>query len=426
MLEKIAVIGLGYVGLPVAVGLARAHGKVTGFDIKPERVEALRRGEDATREFAPKELEGLDLLYTTDPADLAGCTCFIVTVPTPIDHNRQPDLTPLRKACVTIGSVLQKGALVVFESTVYPGVTEEVCGPWLAQASGLVQGVDFALGYSPERINPGDKEHRLETITKIIAASDPQSLGRLEALYGPVIRAGLHKAPSIKVAEAAKVIENTQRDLNIALMNELALICDRLGIRTHDVLEAAATKWNFLRFSPGLVGGHCIGVDPYYLTAKAESLGYHPEVILAGRRINDGMGAFVAQKLVKCLIQADVPVRRARVGILGLTFKENVPDLRNSRVPDIVKELASFGIAAMVHDPLADPHEAEEEYGLELTPLERFRELDALVLAVPHRVYLEQGTDALVALLTRSGILIDVKSALRPEALPESLAYWSL
>jgi UDP-N-acetyl-D-galactosamine dehydrogenase len=426
MVEKIAVIGLGYVGLPVAVGLARAHGGVVGFDIKPERVEALRRGEDATREFTAEELRGLDLVYTTDPADLAGCTCFIVTVPTPIDHNRQPDLTPLHKACATVGRAMGKGALVVFESTVYPGVTEEVCGPLLARASGLVPGRDFTLGYSPERINPGDKEHRLETITKVVAASDAASLARLEAVYGPVIGAGLHKAPSIKVAEAAKVIENTQRDLNIALMNELALICDRLGIRTKDVLEAAGTKWNFLRFSPGLVGGHCIGVDPYYLTAKAESLGYHPQVILAGRRINDGMGGFVAQKLVKTLIRNDVPVRRARVGILGLTFKEDVPDLRNSRVPDIVKELASFGIAACVHDPHADAAEAHEEYGLELTPLAGFRELDALVLAVPHRAYLAQGPAALTQMLARNGILVDVKSALRPEDVPSSLTYWSL
>jgi UDP-N-acetyl-D-galactosamine dehydrogenase len=426
MVEKIAVIGLGYVGLPVAVGLARAHGRVVGFDIKAERVAELRRGHDATREFRPADLEGLELVYTTDPAELEGSTCFVVTVPTPIDHNRQPDLTPLRKACATVGRALRPGGLVVFESTVYPGVTEEVCGPWLAEASGLVQDRDFTLGYSPERINPGDHEHRLETITKIVAASDAESLARVEAVYGPVIRAGLHKAPSIKVAEAAKVIENTQRDLNIALMNELALICDRLQIRTKDVLEAAATKWNFLRFSPGLVGGHCIGVDPYYLTAKAESLGYHPQVILAGRRINDGMGAFVAQKLVKCLIQTDVPVRRARVGILGLTFKEDVPDLRNSRVPDIVRELASFGIAALVHDPLADAGEAHEEYGLELAPLERFRDLDALVLAVPHRAYLAGGAGPLVAMLGRGGLLVDVKSALKPGDLPQTLAYWSL
>src|SRR4051794_5801488 len=364
MVEKIAVIGLGYVGLPVAVGMARAHGAVVGFDVDRVRIAALRDGIDATGEFRPDELAAIDVRYTADPADLAGCSCFILTVPTPIDANRQPDLGALRRACRTVGSALRPGGIVVVESTVYPGVTEEVCGPLLAAASSLRQAVDFQLGYSPERINPGDPEHRLETIPKVIAAEDAAGLRRLEAIYGPVVKAGLHRAPSIRVAEAAKAIENTQRDLNIALMNELALICDRLGIRTRDVLRAAATKWNFLPFTPGLVGGHCIGVDPYYLTAKAESLGYHPEVILAGRRINDGMGGFVAQKLVKLLIAADVPVRRARVGVLGLTFKENVPDLRNSRVPDILAELTSFGVTALVHDPLAPDEAARAEYGL--------------------------------------------------------------
>jgi UDP-N-acetyl-D-galactosamine dehydrogenase len=322
--------------------------------------------------------------------------------------------------------VLRPGGLVVFESTVYPGLTEELCGPLLAAASGLRQGQDFQLGYSPERINPGDRAHRLETIAKVVAAESPDALERVAALYGPVAVAGLHRAPSIRVAEAAKVIENTQRDLNIALMNELALICDRLGIRTHDVLAAAATKWNFLPFTPGLVGGHCIGVDPYYLTAKAERLGYHPEVILAGRRINDGMGGFVAQKLVKLLIAKEVPVRRARVGVLGLTFKENVPDLRNSRVPDILKELASFGIAALLHDPLADAGAAQHEYGLELAPLALLRDLDALVLAVPHRAYLEHGELGLAAMLGPRGILSDVRSALDPARLPATITYWSL
>lgn len=426
MVETIAVVGLGYVGLPVAVGMARAHGEVVGFDIKPERVEALRRGEDVTGEFTAEELAEVRLRYTTDPADIAGCSFFVVTVPTPIDANRQPDLTPVRRACETVGRALTPGAVVVFESTVYPGVTEEVAGPLLAKVSGLVQGVEFALGYSPERINPGDREHRLESIVKVIAASDPQTLSRLEAVYGPVIQAGLHKAPSIRVAEAAKVIENTQRDLNIALMNELAIIFDRLGLRTKDVLEAAATKWNFLRFTPGLVGGHCIGVDPYYLTAKAESVGYHPQVILGGRRINDGMGTFIAQKVVKMLIQNDVPVRRARVGVLGLTFKENVPDLRNSRVPDIVRELSEFGIEVRLHDPHADPAEAEAEYGLALTPLERLRDLDALILAVPHRVYLDGQEQALAAMLSRNGVLVDVKSVLDPARLPASQRYWSL
>ncbi|MFZ1429893.1 MAG: nucleotide sugar dehydrogenase, partial [Geminicoccaceae bacterium] len=387
---------------------------------------ALREGLDATSEFAPAELAGLDLCYSADPEDLRGCRDFILTVPTPIDADRQPDLTPLRLACATVGAVLPEGGMVVIESTVYPGVTEEVCGPLLAQASGLRQGIDFTLGYSPERINPGDRAHRLETIAKVVAAADPATLARLVEIYGPVVSAGLHLAPSIKVAETAKVIENTQRDLNIALMNELAVICDRLGVRTRDVLDAAATKWNFLPFTPGLVGGHCIGVDPYYLTAKAERLGYHPQVILAGRRINDGMGGFVAQKLVKLLIARDVAVKGARVGVLGLSFKENVPDLRNSRVPDILRELASFGIDALIHDPLADPAQARAEYGLELTPLELLGDLDALVLAVPHRAYLTLGEDGMADLLRPSGILIDVKSALDPTRLPAQQTYWSL
>ena len=426
MVEKIAVIGLGYVGLPVAVGMARAHGRVLGFDIDPERIAGLRRGFDATGELRADELAELDLHLSDDPADLAGRTCFIVTVPTPIDADRQPELGPLRRACATVGAVLRPGALVVFESTVYPGLTEEVCGPLLAAASGLQPGRDFQLGYSPERINPGDRAHRLETITKVVAADSPAALARVEAVYGPVVTAGLHRAPSIKVAEAAKVLENTQRDLNIALMNELALICDRLDIRTRDVLAAAATKGNFLPFTPGLVGGHCTGVDPFSLTAKAERLGYHPEVILAGRRINDGMGTFVAQKLVKLLIGREVPVRRARVAVLGLTFKENVPDLRNSRVPDIVRELANFGITALIHDPLADPAAAQAEHGLALSPLELLRGLDALVLAVPHRAYLELGAAGLAAMLTDHGILIDVRAAVEPADLPAGTAHSSL
>ncbi|MGD9509616.1 MAG: nucleotide sugar dehydrogenase [Geminicoccaceae bacterium] len=426
MSERIGVLGLGYVGLPVAVGMARAHGGVLGFDVDAGRVAALRAGRDVTGELSCSELAGLDLAYSSDPADLAGCGCFIVTVPTPIDADRQPDLGPLRRACALIGRALRPGGLVVFESTVYPGLTEELCGPWLAEASGLRQGQDFQLGYSPERINPGDRAHRLETITKVIAADSATALERMAALYGPVCRAGLHEAPSIQVAEAAKVLENTQRDLNIALMNELALICDRLGIRTADVLAAAATKWNFLPFTPGLVGGHCIGVDPYYLTARAERLGYHPEVILAGRRINDGMGGFLAQKLVKLLIAREVPVRRARVAVLGLTFKEDVPDLRNSRVPDILRELESFGIAARVHDPLADPAAAGHEYGVELSPLELLRGLDALVLAVPHRCYRELGAAGLAGMLAQSGILLDVRSVLDPAELPPGLSYWSL
>ncbi len=424
--EQIAVIGLGYVGLPVAVGMARAHGRIVGFDIDRERIDALRRHYDATGEMTADELGEVNIHITSNPDELAECGFFIVTVPTPIDANRQPDLRPLRQACRTVGRALRRGGVVVFESTVYPGVTDDICGPLLGEVSGLRPVVDFGLGYSPERMNPGDRHHRLESIVKVIAGSDAETVRRLEAVYGPVVTAGLYRAPSIEIAEAAKVIENTQRDLNIALVNELAVIFDRLGIRTRDVLDAAATKWNFLRFTPGLVGGHCIGVDPYYLTAKAESIGYHPEVILAGRRINDGMGVFVAQKLVKLLIRNDVPVRRARVGVLGLTFKENVPDLRNSRVPDIVRELASFGIEALIHDPLADPRKAAAEHGLTLAPLERFRHLDAVVLAVPHRVFLQLGEANLAAMLTGSGILIDVKSVLDASSFGGGLVYWSL
>jgi len=347
-------------------------------------------------------------------------------VPTPIDADRRPDLAPLASACRLIGPALRPGAVVVFESTVYPGLTREFCGPALAKASGLRQGIDFKLGYSPERINPGDRQHRLETITKIVAGEDAATLERVAAVYGRLVNAGLHRASSIEVAEAAKVIENTQRDLNIALMNELAIIFDRLDIPTSEVLKAAGTKWNFLPFTPGLVGGHCIGVDPYYLTAKAESVGYHPQVILAGRRINDGMGAYIAQRLVKLLIAADHRVRNTRIGILGLAFKEDVPDLRNSRVPDIVAELRAFGIEALVHDPLANAEEARHEYGLELVPMTALRELDGLVLAVPHRQFRDGDFAALFATLSPGGVLVDVKSAIDRALVPQGVTYWSL
>jgi UDP-N-acetyl-D-galactosamine dehydrogenase len=426
MTERIAVVGLGYVGLPVALAFARKYIDTVGFDISQRRVDELRRGLDHTGEVPTDDLKETTIGFSTRVEDMAGSTFIVVTVPTPIDENRQPDLRPLVGACETLGKILSKGAVVVFESTVYPGVTEEICGPILARVSGLRQGVDFKLGYSPERINPGDREHTLERIVKVVAGEDAETLERVAAAYRSIVDAGIHRAPSIKVAEAAKVIENTQRDLNIALMNELALIFDHLGIRTKDVLEAACTKWNFLRFTPGLVGGHCIGVDPYYLTAKAESVGYHPQVILAGRRINDGMGAFIAQRLVKLLIKSDLPVRNARVGIFGLTFKENVPDLRNSRVPDIVAELGQFGIEPIVHDPLADPGEARDEYGVELLPIDRFRDMQALVLAVPHRHYLQEKTDGLLSRVVPGGVLIDVKSAIDPNTVPDGFSYWSL
>ncbi len=419
--EKIAVIGLGYVGLPVAMALGR-KGPVVGFDIDEGRIAELRKGTDRTREVDASEFTDTKVVFTADPAEAASATVFIVTVPTPIDGNRQPDLRPVRAASRTVGAILKKGDLVIYESTVYPGVTEEVCGPVLAEVSGLAR-EDFSLGYSPERINPGDKVHRLETITKVVAGDNDESLARVAAIYESVVEAGVHRAPSIRVAEAAKVIENTQRDLNIALMNELALIFDRMGLRTADVLAASGTKWNFLPFTPGLVGGHCIGVDPYYLTAKAEALGYHPQVILSGRRINDGMGAFVAQKLVKLLIAAERPVKGASVAIVGLTFKEDVPDLRNSRVPDIVTELRAFGVEPAVHDPVADPEIAREEYGIQLTDLRGAGEYDALILAVPHGVI---DPSTLFPRVRRGGIFIDVKSKVEPSQVPDSITYWSL
>jgi UDP-N-acetyl-D-galactosamine dehydrogenase len=430
--EKIAVIGLGYVGLPVALAFARAFEHVVGFDIDPRRVEELNRGHDRTNEVEGDALKKTTLKMTTDPGSLAGISFFVVTVPTPIDANRQPDLRPVKSASESVGRVLTKldwkpeGAIVVYESTVYPGVTEEYCGPILEKLSGLEQGKDFKLGYSPERINPGDREHTLERTVKVVSGEDEASLARVGSAYGAIVPAGVYKAASIKVAEAAKVIENTQRDLNIALMNELSLIFDRMGIRTRDVLAAAGTKWNFLKFYPGLVGGHCIGVDPYYLTAKAEILGYHPEVILAGRRINDGMGTYVAQKLIKLLIGRDIPVKRAKVGVLGLTFKENVPDLRNSRVPDILAELRQFGIEPMVADSRADADEAHHEYGIALTPLEKLTGLDAVVFAVSHDEYKGLGGEKLHMLVHDRGVVIDVKSMLDPKAVPSGLAYWCL
>ena len=427
MQERIAVIGLGYVGLPVALAFARKFPGTIGFDVNKEKVEELRRGFDRNQEVPKSELEGSALNITSDIGDLKSVTFFVVAVPTPVDHNNVPDLTPVVKASETVAKGLTKGAVVVYESTVYPGVTEDVCGPILAKISGLAQGKDFKLGYSPERINPGDKEHTLERIVKVVSGEDEATLNRVADAYGAIIEAGVHRASSIKVAEAAKVIENTQRDLNIALMNELAIIFERLHIRTADVLEAAGTKWNFLKFRPGLVGGHCIGVDPYYLTTKAEELGYQPQVILAGRRINNDMGPFVAQKTIKMLIHADRQVKGARVGVLGLTFKENVADIRNSKVPDILSELRAFGIEPLLHDPFAEPGETRHEYGLTLSPLQELEGLDALILAVAHKQYLDLGADALARRVNPGGVLIDVKSALDPKGLPPGrVGYWCL
>ena len=427
MSEKaFAVIGLGYVGLPVALALARKFDCVYGFDISKSRIDELRQGVDRTREVSAKELGESRLRLTTRPEDLQDVSFFIVTVPTPIDGDRRPDLSPIVGACETIGKVLKKGAIVVFESTVYPGLTREVCGPLIAKVSGLKHGVDFKLGYSPERINPGDTVHRLETITKVVSGGDEEALERVAAAYSAIVPAGIHRAASLEVAEAAKVIENTQRDLNIALMNELAIIFDRLGISTMEVLRAAGTKWNFLPFTPGLVGGHCIGVDPYYLTARAEAAGYHPHVILAGRRINDGMGGYIAQRLVKMLINAERRVKGAKVGIVGLTFKEEVPDLRNSRVPDIIAELRSYGIHALVHDPMANKGEALHEYGVELVDIEAFEKLDGLILAVPHSVVTDRGARFLCDRLAPGGVFVDVKTAFSRNAVPANVTYWSL
>ncbi len=426
--EKIAVIGLGYVGLPVAISFGRKLPTV-GFDIRQRRIDELKKGHDDTLEVTSDQLASAKQLeMTADPSKLNDCTFYIVAVPTPIDNNNRPDLGPMISASKTIGPHVKKGDIVVYESTVYPGVTEEICGPILDELSGMKNGVDYFLGYSPERINPGDKEHTFEKIVKVVSGQTPEALERVAKVYASVVTAGVHRASSIKVAEAAKVIENTQRDLNIALMNELALIFDRMGIRTADVLEAAGTKWNFLKFSPGLVGGHCIGVDPYYLTTKAQELGYLPEVILAGRRINNSIGPYIAQKCVKMLTQTDVPLKKAKVGILGLTFKENVPDLRNSKIPDIVKELATFGIDAMVHDPMGDPREAHEEYKIEITPLEKFQQLDAVILAVAHAEYIANiGT--LFERVRDGGAVLDVKSALPASSLgklPRGIRLWSL
>lgn len=427
MREQIAVIGLGYVGLPLFVALANKFPGSIGFDININKVESLQRGIDPTGELSLGDFKPGELNITSNFTDLASANFFIVTAPTPIDKNHRPDLSPLIHASQIIGKVLKQGDVVVYESTVYPGVTEEMCGPILAQVSGLRQRIDFKLGYSPERINPGDPEHTLSKIVKVVSAEDEPTLERVVRVYEKIINAGIYRASSIKIAEAAKVIENIQRDLNIALMNELALIFDKLNIRTADVLAAASTKWNFVPFKPGLVGGHCIGVDPYYLTAKAEEVGYHPEVILAGRRINDNMGIFLAQRLIKLLaIHGDKPLKNARVGILGLTFKENVRDLRNSRVPEMIRELEQFGIQPIVHDPLADPQAAQREYGIELTNWESFVELDVVVLAIIHQQYLEIIKYELLNYLRPGGILMDIKSFFNPENLPTNIVYWSL
>ncbi len=424
--EKIAVIGLGYVGLPLAVAFAKHYETVIGIDIDSRRIAALRANEDWTGEVTSENLAASSIRFTDTAADLEGATFFAITVPTPVDSDRRPDLGAVTGACRMIAPYLKPGSVVVLESTVYPGVTEDICGPVLAEASGLRQGIDFKLGYSPERINPGDTEHGLEAIVKVVSGEDAETLDRVATAYGSFAAAGVHQAPSIKVAESAKVIENTQRDLNIALMNELSIIFERLEISTRDVLAAAATKWNFLKFTPGLVGGHCIGVDPYYLTARAEAVGYHPEVILAGRRINDGMGAFVARKLIKMLLASGRMSADARIGILGLTFKENVPDIRNSKVPDIVTELREYSLEPMIFDPFVTAELAEEEFDLKLTPEADLRDLDGLILAVSHQAFLEGGNATLTDRIKPGGILIDVKSVIDDSDLRADVQYWGL
>lgn len=423
--RKIAVIGLGYVGLPVAVSFARAGLQVTAFDISRERVAELASGHDRTREVETEDLRSPNLSFTTEPGDLRAADFFIVTVPTPIDEANRPDLRALLAASRTVGGALKRGDIVVYESTVYPGATEEDCAPVLEAASGLVCGRDFTLGYSPERINPGDRQHRFEVIKKVVAAQDAPTLDVVAAVYGAVVTAGIHRAPSIKTAEAAKVIENTQRDLNIALMNELSSIFHELAIDTADVLAAAGTKWNFLKFSPGLVGGHCIGVDPYYLTHRAERAGYHPQLILAGRQVNDGVGARVARQCVRMMLRHDGA--KGPVTILGLSFKEDVPDIRNSKVVDIIRELEAFGVAVQVHDPLASADEALRQYGVQLLPRQALEPSDVVILAVAHTPFVAEGWPLISGLLRGgTGVVLDVKSRLPRAEQPAGVELWRL
>lgn len=406
-------MGLGYVGLPLATEFGRQR-EVLAFDVNPVRIAELREGHDRTREVEPEDLAAASgLRFSSDPQDLASCRIFIVTVPTPIDAAKRPDIAMLLAASQTVGRALKQGDIVIYESTVYPGATEEDCVPVLEAESGLVFNRDFFVGYSPERINPGDRQHRLTSIVKVTSGSTPETAEAVDRLYASIVTAGTHRASSIRVAEAAKVIENTQRDLNIALINELALIFDRMGIDTLDVLETAGTKWNFLPFRPGLVGGHCISVDPYYLTHKAQELGYDPQVVLAGRRINDAMGSEVAMRLVRAMIRQGATIKGSRVLILGLTFKENCPDLRNTRVVDIVAELASLGVQVDVHDPLADPHEAVEEYGLELREPQPAA-YDGIVVAVGHDEYREWGAEKVRALGSADAAVFDLKGIFPP------------
>jgi len=424
--RKISVVGLGYVGLPVAVAFGMKANAI-GFDINEQRLQELRDGIDRTNEVESEQLKAADILFTSDTKVLAQADFHIVAVPTPVDDAHQPDLTPVERASETVGRALKRGDIVVYESTVYPGVTEDICVPILERISGLRCGTDFTVGYSPERINPGDKEHTFTKIQKVVSGQDAATLEVVAEVYASVVTAGVYRAANIKVAEAAKVIENTQRDLNIALMNELSLIFERLGIDTNDVLEAAGTKWNFLKFKPGLVGGHCIGVDPYYLTHKAEKLGYHSQVILAGRRINDGMGAYIAQQAVKELIRSGHHVAESVVTVLGLTFKENCPDLRNSKVIDVIRELESFGVRVQVSDCEADPAEARHEYGVELVSTKDLRPANAVIVAVSHKEYVSWDVAQYRKLLGDKPLVLDVKSVCDREQFADAgIALWRL
>lgn len=437
MNETVAIVGLGYVGLPLAVAFGSRR-RTIGFDLNEKKLGHYRRGVDPSGEVTPAALVAASQLeFTSDPSRLGEASIIIVVVPTPIDHAHRPDLSPLEGASRTVALHMRPGTTVIYESTVYPGCTEEVCVPLLESGSGLQwagrEGSDipgdqgFFIGYSPERINPGDKLHRLETITKVVSGDTAGTLDRVARLYESVVEAGVHRAATVRVAEAAKVIENTQRDLNIALMNELALIFNKLGIDTLDVLEAAGTKWNFLPFRPGLVGGHCIGVDPYYLTYKAESVGYHPQVVLGGRKTNDGMGKFIAEQTVKQLAACGHPVAGAKVTLLGLTFKENCPDLRNSRVEDIIRELRAYCCEVTVHDPLASGEEAESEYGVSLVPWDELGQAHAVVLAVPHAEYLAKGLDVVLPIIVPGGVVVDVKGVLdRTQVAATGLTLWRL
>lgn len=427
--EKLSLVGLGYVGMPIAVAFARKI-KVVGFDLNAAKIDLYKSGVDPTNEVGDDVIKNTTVEFTADPSKLREAKFHIVAVPTPVNDDHTPDLTPVEGASRILGQNLTKGSIVVFESTVYPGVTEDICVPILEKESGLKCGVDFKIGYSPERINPGDKVHRLETITKIVSGMDEETLNEVAHIYELVVEAGVYRAESIKVAEAAKVIENSQRDINIAFMNELSIIFNKMGIDTKSVLSAAGTKWNFLKFQPGLVGGHCIGVDPYYLTYKAEQLGYHSQIILSGRRINDDMGKYVAENLVKNLIKADIPVKSAKVAILGFTFKENCPDTRNTKVIDIYKELQEYGITPMVVDPAADAAEAKRLYGITFNTMEDIKEMDAVIVAVSHKQFLTLDKEKISSLYSKAHakkVLIDIKGIFdRKEYSTEDYIYWRL